>query len=273
MLIAQLTDPHIKPRGQLAYQRVDTASYLAATVAHLNAMVPQVDLVLCTGDLTDLGLPEEYDHFLELVAPLRAPLHVIPGNHDERLAMRRAFPELDARCGDSAFLHFVLEGQPVRMIGLDTLTDGAAHGTLCPERLEWLDRRLSEAPDRQTLIFMHHPPFMTGIGHMDAINCQDGDALAAVLRHHPQVSRILCGHVHRSITLQWHGITASIAPAPAHSVALDLMPDGPSAFMMEPPTCQLHHIHADGSVVSHVSFIGAFDGPYPFYAADGTLIA
>lgn len=272
MLIAQITDPHIRPRGKLAYRRVDTAGYLAATVAHLNALRPRVDLVLCTGDLTDLGLPEEYDHFLELVAPLQAPLHVIPGNHDDRRAMRRAFPELTARCGASGFVQYVLDEHPVRMIGLDTLTEGASHGALCAERLDWLERRLSEAPQRQTMIFMHHPPFATGIAHMDAINCHDGDALAAVLRRHPQVTRILCGHVHRSIVLQWHGVTASIAPSPAHSVALDLSPDGPSAFVVEPPACQLHHVRADGTVVSHLGFIGAFDGPYPFYAPDGSLI-
>src|SRR5687767_10454266 len=60
MLIAQITDTHIKPPGKLAYRRVDTASYLERAIAHLRALRPQPEVVLATGDLVDAGTPEEY---------------------------------------------------------------------------------------------------------------------------------------------------------------------------------------------------------------------
>lgn len=272
MLIAQVTDPHIKPEGRLAYRRVDTAAYLATCIAHLNDLPSPPDLVLFTGDLTDAARPEEYARFRSLIAPLRVPWYVIPGNHDDRTNLRAAFPELAALNGHDAFVQYVIEDYPLRLIGLDTTIPGAKEGLLCATRLDWLEARLREAPDRATLIFMHHPPFLTGIAHMDVQNCGNAEGLAAVLHRHPQVERLICGHVHRAIQVQWHGATASIAPSPAHSVALDLSPDGPPAFVMEPPSCQLHHLTEEGLLVSHLSYIGSFDGPHPFFASDGRLI-
>ncbi|MDH7480280.1 MAG: hypothetical protein QHH02_09735, partial [Syntrophomonadaceae bacterium] len=71
---------------------------------------------------------------------------------------------------------------------------------LCATRLRWLDETLAQAPDTPTLMAMHHPPFQTGIAHMDAMGLREGgEALAEVLGRHPQVRRIVCGHLHRSI--------------------------------------------------------------------------
>ena len=131
---------------------------------------------------------------------------------------------------------------------------------------------VAEAPDRPTAIFMHHPPFLTGITHMDVQNCDAGDALGALIESHPQVMRVMCGHVHRPIQLQWHGVTASIAPSPSHNVALDLREDGPPCFFIEPAACQLHQWREDTGLISHLSFIGEFAGPYPFFDEHGNLI-
>jgi 3',5'-cyclic-AMP phosphodiesterase len=272
MLIAQVTDTHIKPDGRLAYRRVDTASYLASCVDHLQRFVPQPDLVLFTGDLTDAARPEEYARFRSLIAPLQVPWYVIPGNHDDRTTFRQAFPELSRLGGHDTFIQYVIEDYPLRLIALDTTIPGAKEGVVCKERLAWLEARLAEAPLRPTLIFMHHPPFLTGIAHMDAQNCRNAAGLGAVVRRHRQVVRIICGHVHRAVQVQWNGVTASIAPSPAHSVALDLSADGPPAFVIEPPSCQFHYLTEERLLVSHLSYVGSFDGPHPFFTSDGRLI-
>src|SRR3546814_2041360 len=82
--ISQITDTHIKLPGKLAYKKVDTAAMLRACVAELLALKPQPDLILLTGDLVDLGRPEEYDHLKSILAPLRQRIIAIPGNHDGR---------------------------------------------------------------------------------------------------------------------------------------------------------------------------------------------
>ena len=70
-------------------------------------------------------------------------------------------------------------------------------GELCADRLSWLDATLAAAPDVPTLILMHHPPFLTGIAHMDRIGLTGRDEFAAIAARHPQIQAILCGHVHR----------------------------------------------------------------------------
>jgi 3',5'-cyclic AMP phosphodiesterase CpdA len=272
MLIAQITDTHIKPEGRLAYGVVDTAPYLARCIAAVEAAKPKPDVVLMTGDLVDAGRPEEYARLRQLIAPLSMPSYLIPGNHDDRNAMRAAFPDHRYLPAGGEFLHYVVEDWPVRLIGIDTVVPRRGHGELCAERLEWLDRRLSERPDQPTIVFMHHPPFVTGIEHMDKLSLRDPEKFGATIARHPQVERILCGHVHRSIQTRFYGTVASIAPSSAHQVALDLRPNGVSGFMLEPPGFHLHLWQPGVGLVTHTAVVGEFAGPYPFFGADGKLI-
>jgi 3',5'-cyclic AMP phosphodiesterase CpdA len=271
MILAQVTDMHIKTPGMLAYRKVDTAAHLARAVAALNALAPQPDLVALTGDLVDFGKPEEYEHLRTLLAPLRAPYLLLPGNHDERTALRAAFPEHDylPRAG---FLQYATDCGPLRLVALDTLIPMQGGGELCAERLAWLDQTLAAAPDRPTVVMMHHPPFLTGIAHMDEQGLAGREGFTAVIRRHLQVERIICGHLHRSIQCRVAHTVASTCPAPCHQVALDLRADGPSAFVLEPPGFQLHQWIEGTGLVTHTAVIGEYDGPHPFHDAAGRLI-
>jgi len=251
MLIAQITDTHITRPGECAYGVVDTARLLGEAVAALAALDPAPDLTVITGDLVDHGEAAEYELLRALIAPLRMPVFVIPGNHDAREPMRRAFGHLPR----DGFLHFVLEDFPLRLVGLDTLVEGEVGGALGDAQLNWLERTLAAAPQRPTVIMMHHPPFSTGIEAMDRIGLSGGDGLAAVARRHPQIERILCGHLHRAIDARFAGTVAGTAPSTAHQVMLDLRSGSGFGFAFEPPGYQLHRF-ADGVLVTHTATIG-----------------
>ena len=195
MVIAQITDTHIKPEGVLAYGRLDTTPYLRRAVEHLMSLTPRPDVVLATGDLVDGGLPEEYRRLRELLAPLAMPVYLIPGNHDNRDALAAVFVDHAYLPRGGRFMQYVVEGHPVRLIALDTLDPGRTGGLLCAERLEWLAARLGEAPARPTLIFMHHPPFTTGIATMDAHGLANAAEFAEVVRRHPQIERIVASGI------------------------------------------------------------------------------
>jgi 3',5'-cyclic AMP phosphodiesterase CpdA len=270
MLFAQISDTHIKPPGKLAYGRVDTAQMLRRCVDQLLRLDPQPHLILHTGDLVDLGQPQEYLHLRSILAPLKAPVLAIPGNHDEREAMRAAFAG-ESYIPSHGFLQFCVQHGPLRFIGLDTLAPGQGRGELCAARLAWLDSALSERPEMPTVLLMHHPPFLTGITHMDLIGLQGRAGFAEVMRRHAQVEAILCGHIHRPIQARVGGRTAMTCPSPAHQVVLDLRADGPSAFRLEPPGFMLHRWQ-DRQLVSHTAVLGDWPGPFPFFDENRNLI-
>ncbi|MCZ6730541.1 MAG: phosphodiesterase [SAR324 cluster bacterium] len=264
MLIAQITDMHVKAPGHPAYGRVDTGGYLRRCVDHLNSLQPAPQLVFATGDLVHAGAPEEYAHCRELLAQLRMPCYLLTGNHDDRAGIREAFPGHTYLPQEDEFLHYVVEQGPLRFICLDTLVPGEPWGLMCRERLDWLAERLAEAPSQPTVILMHHPPVSIGIAFMDGHGLDGADAMAEVVAAHSQVQRVLCGHIHRPIQALWAKTMVSVAPSPAHQVVLDLEDRLPGSFIMEPPACHLHFWMPPTGLLTHLSYIGDFDGPHPF---------
>ncbi|WP_282610197.1 phosphodiesterase [Pelagibius sp. Alg239-R121] len=269
MIVAQITDTHIRPPGSLAYGRVDTGAFLAQAIAHINALDPAPDVVILTGDVADTGAVEEYDHVVKLLAPLKAPLLALPGNHDRRETFRAAFAGRMELPSGNAHLSYAVERYPLRLVMIDDTVPGKPHGEVTAGHVDWLENTLASEPEKPTLVAMHHPPFLTGIGHMDVQNCRGAEALAEVLSTHPQVLALACGHVHRNILTRFAGKPASICPSQAHAVSLALGPGAPSSFHMDPPSLHLHVWQDDGSrfgsLLIHQSFIGDIDGPHPFF--------
>ena len=269
MIVAQISDLHVRVRGKLAYQVVDTSSYLRAAVEHVNALDPPADVVLATGDLTDAGEPDEYRELREILGALRAPLYVVPGNHDARDGLRAAFGA-DGYLGEGDHLSYVIEDYPLRIIALDSTAPGEEGGHIDAERCEWLDARLRE-DTRPTMIAMHHPPFLTGIQGMDVLGFAGLERFGEVVAKHRHVERITCGHIHRPITTRVFGTVATVAPSVAHQLILDLRPGKPATFTLEPPGFLLHH-YSSGGLVTHVATIGDYPGPFPFRERSGSFL-
>ncbi|SEA33891.1 phosphodiesterase [Paraburkholderia sartisoli] len=274
MLIAQISDLHIKSPGALAYRRVDTAAALQRCIARLNALVPRPDVVLMTGDLVDQGSVGQYRHLKSLLAALEIPYYLLLGNHDGRAEIREVFPERAELFEGGEFVQYAADIGPLRFIALDSLQPGESAGQLCDARLSWLAAQLDAARERPVIVALHHPPFECGIGHMDRARLDPPAAtrLATLIAQHPNVERVICGHVHRPMFVRFGGTIASAVPAPAHQVALDLRDDAPSAFMLEPPAFALHRYEPATGLVTHHAYVDAFDGPYPFYEPAGALI-
>ena len=275
MIIAQISDLHIKEPGRLAYGVVDTAPYLERAVAKLNALDPQPDLVIASGDLVDSGSDTEYRRLRALLAPLRAPVYVIAGNHDDRAALKRAFADhaqmapFIAGSDDHLPLQYVVEGA-LRMIALDSTIPGEEGGELDDARLTWFAQRLDEDTKTPTLVVLHHPPFRSGIEHMDERGLRNAQGFGDIIACAPNVERIACGHLHRSMHVRWRGTLAVVAPSVAHQLVLELRPQQPLMFDLEPPALLLH-VETGGLLVTHLVPIDDAPGPYPFHR-DGQLI-
>ena len=244
-LIVQLSDPHIGAE----WADGDPVAGLAAAVESVGAMQQQPDVLLVTGDLADRAADAEYELVRELLAPLGAPAYVLPGNHDDRRALRRQF---DLPGADAEPVCYSVDLGPLRLVVLDSTVPGEDPGALDSERLAWLEHVLAGSPEQPTLIAMHHPPILTGAPAWDEIGLADRDRqlLGAVVERHRQVRRIVAGHVHRTIAGELAGRSVLTVPSTYVQGRLDF---GSRELQLsaEPAGYAVHAV-LDGDLISHV---------------------
>jgi len=214
--IAQLSDPHIKvgPNDE------GSAAALASAVDAVLALTPLPAAVVVTGDLAEHAAAAEYERFAELVAPLPMPVHVLPGNHDDL---------------DWPGPHSV-DCDGARVVLCDTHIPGRDDGHL---ELDWLAAELrTETP---TIVAMHHPPLLTGIGGLDAIGLPDTEkaALAELLARSPQIKRVIAGHVHRTAFASLGGCVVATCASTNLQAKLEIGSPG-FTIVPEPPAFLVH---------------------------------
>jgi 3',5'-cyclic AMP phosphodiesterase CpdA len=243
MLIAQMTDihigfaPHEKPEE---YNRVR----FRATLKRLLEGPNRPDMLVLSGDITDNGDLDSFEKTAELLAECPFPVWPMVGNHDTREALVEAFPQVRL---DGGFVHYALEAEGLRILLLDTFEPGRHGGAFCEARAQWLVAQLDAAPHTPTLIFMHHPPVVSGIEWMDPAPDEAWiQRLGAVVEGRSQILAIHCGHLHRPLATRFRGIPLSVTSSVAPLVSMALrpldkhVPDGRDLITTEPPTYAMH---------------------------------
>lgn len=217
MLVAQISDTHILAHGSDHPAADLRADCLRRSIMDVNRQRP--DAVIFTGDTVQHGQPEEYIRLRELLAPLEAPLYLVPGNRDDKKELRAAFSDYAYLPENSDFLHYTIEGYDIRLVGIDSTLAGERKGRFCETRQAWLGKALSDEPGRPTLLFIHHPPFDVDDHYVGGYRQpEEVRALEAIVSQHPQVMGIVCGHVHWPVARDWAGTKARITP----SIAVDV---------------------------------------------------
>ncbi|WP_420451013.1 phosphodiesterase [Ilumatobacter sp.] len=261
-LIAQLSDLHVVTSDTDAELHVDNVARVRAVVSSVVREDAPVDAVVITGDLVNDEHPREYEVLAELLAPIDAPVLVVPGNHDSRDLVREAFPTLAWVDADHA--SWVAEVAGVRVVGLDSTRPGHPGAELDDERARWLETVLAVGFDGPTVIAMHHPPFATGIGWMDDSGFVGRELFVEVLAT-SSVDRILCGHVHRPISSSVAGVVAQVGLSPVQHVALDLRPGAPVSLVRDPVGYQVLRFatgERGGEIVVHTRYVDTVERPF-----------
>ena len=242
MLIAQVTDIHLgfqpDDPSELNRKRFDDI------IATLLAMQPQPDMLLATGDLTEHGSLSSYRTLKTLCDALPFPVLMALGNHDKRENFCAVFDEVP-RVG--RHVQYVVDAGPLRIVVLDTLSEGMHGGSFDAEQAEWLTAVLAES-DKPTIVVLHHPPIETGNGWMTESPAAPWvTRLEAVIRDQAHVIRLVTGHLHRAIVTGWGGTVLAVCPSSAPQVAIDFRaldadyPDGRDMIVAEAPGFALHY--------------------------------
>jgi 3',5'-cyclic AMP phosphodiesterase CpdA len=252
MLIAQISDTHILARASDHPAVQLRADCLRRCVEDINQQGP--DAVIFTGDTVQHGQPDEYSQLRDLLAPLEAPLYLVPGNRDDKDQLRAAFSDHPHLPPGGDFLHYAVEDYGVRLVAMDSTSPGERKGVFCPARQEWLDEVLGSQPGRPTLLFIHHPPFDVDDHYIGGYRRpEEATALAEIVNRHPQVEGLLCGHVHWPVRRDWAGTTASIMP----SVAVDLRKGVDETRARERPIYMLHRLSEEVGLVGEARTVDA----------------
>lgn len=238
-LLVQLSDSHIGAD----WNGGDPRAELEAAVDAVRRLPDAPDAVLVSGDLVESAADAQYELVRELLAPLGVPLYAVPGNHDEAEGMR---PHFDATADD------VVDLGPLRLVLMDSTAPGLDTGELTSEQLAWLDDTLAADRSTPTLLAMHHPPFVTGVPSADGMGMAEPSrtALAGIVARHPQLKRIVAGHVHRAMFGELGGCTALSVPSTFAQLKLDF--HTPEIHIASEPAGFGVHTLVDGEVVSHV---------------------
>jgi 3',5'-cyclic-AMP phosphodiesterase len=247
-LLVQLSDPHIGA----TWGGGDPVAGLRAAVESVRHLPDAPDAVLVSGDLADHGADAEYQIVRGLLATLGAPVYVLAGNHDDRDALRQHFGVPGV---PGTLVQYAADLGPLRLVVADSTRPGEDPGELGADRLGWLDAELARAPDRLTLVALHHPPVTTGIPAWDEVGLPAAHrrALGEVLRRHPQVRRVVAGHAHRTIAAELAGRAVLVVPSTYVQTRLDFQPEEIETTV-EPAGFAVHAL-LDGELASHVQSV------------------
>ena len=206
----QISDSHI---GFHQEANPDVAGTLAAAVAKINALADQPKFVIHTGDVTHLSKPEQFATAKDILSRLRAPVIVIPGEHDfigkDYNSFFNAFPSKD-----HGKKWFSWDQNGTHFVALINVFDFEKMGLLGGEQLDWLRRDLApQKASTPVAVFTHAPLY--ALFPSWGWTTQDGTQALSMLRRFDNVT-VLSGHIHQVVTHQEGNIRFATADATAY---------------------------------------------------------
>lgn len=198
--IVQVTDAHLyrDPDGVLA--GVPTWKTFRAVLGQIERQHGDFDYLILTGDLAQDEELETYLMLREALGDWLERCRIIPGNHDDRANLRKAFPDLFSQ--DGGPLTFTLPTSDWKIIGLDSHLPGEVKGRVDANQLTWLRDELRRAPSARTLLFVHHPPIAINVDWLDKIGLDGAEEFVELIEASPQIKVVCSGHVHQEFAGQ-----------------------------------------------------------------------
>jgi 3',5'-cyclic AMP phosphodiesterase CpdA len=188
----QISDSHI---GFTRPENPDVAGTLKKTIDDINALPVQPSFVVHTGDLTHLAKPEQFDTVKTMLAQLKAPLVVMPGEHDVIGSpdnYNAAFGSKDAPQGWHSF-----DMNGVHFVTLVNVFNFEIDGKLGQDQLDWVTKDLAaQKPSTPIVVFGHVPLY--ALYPQWGWTTEDGAAVLAQLARFDAVT-VLNGHIHQII--------------------------------------------------------------------------
>jgi len=242
--LVQITDTHLFAPDDGCLLSVNTADSFRAVINEIGVQQVQYDAILATGDISQDHSPESYQRFSDGIKALEKSCFWLPGNHDYKPNMGSVLPSQQIKTAEH-----VLLGEHWQMVLLDSQVVGVPHGRLSDHQLSLLEEKLIQAPERHTLVLLHHHPLLVGSAWLDQHTLKDSDAFWDVAKRYPNLKAVLCGHIHQNMDRTHLGIRVMATP----STCVQFKPnsDDFSLDKISPGWRELE-LHADGTITTEV---------------------
>jgi 3',5'-cyclic AMP phosphodiesterase CpdA len=225
MRLVHLSDLHF------GHHDAAVAATLAADIA---TQAPQ--LVVVSGDFTQVGSTAEFEMARAFLDELRAPVFAVPGNHDlGRNPVRRFLDPygLYRRCiapEIEPFLELGGAGEAVALAGLNTTRRALAdrdwsNGSINRTQLEQLAGRFAAAaPEALRIVVAHHPLMQPALPTLRPTRAVRRSDLALEAFARLGVRLVLSGHFHLSFVRKYQAaIGEGIPPGPRRAAAAPVL--------------------------------------------------
>ncbi len=204
--VVQLSDSHLFASLDGRLLGMETDDSLQQVISGVVAEHSNIDLLLCTGDISQDGSNASYQRFAEMVETLDTPMRWFAGNHDERLALQQV-------CAHTDRLDPVYDLGAWRIILLDSSVPNKVYGMLADDQLEILEHALADAGERHVLIGLHHHPIPINSCWMDKIGLRNAADMLSIISRYSNVKAVIWGHVHQEFDQQLNGVRWLAAPS------------------------------------------------------------
>ena len=236
--IAQITDTHLFAERDRTLTGIPTQQSFQAVLAHIQQTVPEIDLLLLTGDLSQDCSAESYLFMRRCLEEFGKPAYALAGNHDIIPLMQSHLPSENVHLERS--LDFG-DAHPWRLIMLNSVVVEAVHGYLDNAELDYLETDLQAHPDQPTLIAFHHPAIAIGTSWMDCISLENKEQFWEICDRYPQVQVVVNGHAHQAFD-QIHStphnfVRCLVTP----STCIQFQPHS-DAFAIDPQSAGFRHL-------------------------------
>jgi Icc protein len=245
LLVLQFTDPHLTGSPDMRVRGVATSATLARCVAHARRRHARPDVVLLTGDLVHDD-PAGYAALAARFRDAGAPVHCLPGNHDDPADVRRAL-------AGAPFVHeFATRHGNWVIVMLDSTVRGEHGGRLAEPELARLDAALAAQPGAHAMVCLHHHPVPHGSAWLDELMLANADAFFAVLARHPGVRALAWGHTHQP----FEGMHGRIRLMGTPSTCMQFAQDAAEFEVDErPPAYRWMELGDDGGIETGVEWV------------------
>ena len=160
--------------------------------------------LIISGDLAHNGTDSSYAIFKEIIKPIQHNIAVIPGNHDNKINLSKAFKE--------CYLKSLTIGD-WEIISIDSVQDLKNSGKIIQQELELLSKKILSSTKKFIVLCLHHPPVSMMSEWNDKKSLENAEDFFNTIDKFKSIKAVIWGHAHQESEFKRKGVKLFSCPS------------------------------------------------------------